>query len=336
MQKVGLLVAVFFLTAMIACAEKQKPKTPPDKVTVQLKWVHQAQFAGFYVAKAKGYYTAENLSVNFLEGGQGIDDVQALISGQADFAVVAPEDIFIQRSKGTPIKAIAVIYQRSAVVYISMVGSGIVRPSDFSGRTIATTGVGGAVRDMALQFHALVNKLGLNRSTIRLVPYDPNYEDFISGRVDVSAAYSTGGVVKLLQGGYRLNIIWPGDYGVHFYSDTIATSEQLIAEKTELVERFLRATLKGWRTAVGDPESAVNITLQNARVQDKELQMTMMEALLPLVYNGEDPIGWMNGERWQDMHRILLEQRILPAALPDPSQVYTSRFVKAIYEGGTR
>ena len=167
---------------------------------------------------------------------------------------------------------------------------------------------------MIFQFQALIKKLNLNPSRIKLVAYDPDYVDFYERKVDVTAAFLTGGVIKMRQKGYKLNLIWPGDYGVRFYSDTLVTNERLIAQKPELVTRFLRATLKGWREAVGDPEGAATVTLKYAQIKDLKFQKAMMEALLPLVHTGEDQIGWMKAEEWERMHRILLEAGAYPGA----------------------
>jgi NitT/TauT family transport system substrate-binding protein len=328
--------AFLVLTLLLAVAcQPHSEQRPLDKVTVQLKWVHQAQFAGLYVAREKGYYAREDLEVNFLEGGQGIDNVDAVISGRAQFAVTTPEDVLISRSRGVPLQAIAAIYRRSAVVFLALAGSGITRPYDFLGKTVASGGEGGALRDFEFQFLALVKKLGLDLSKIRVVPNDPKYTAFIKGDVDVTAAFSTGGLIRLRQQGLKLNLIWPSDYGIHFYSDTLVATDETIKERPALVARFLRATLKGWRDAIGNSDEAVATTLKYARVKDPHFQTAMMEGLLPLVHTGEDHIGWMKPAVWRGMYHVLLEQKILNAPL-EVDQAYTMRFLEEIYGGGAK
>jgi NitT/TauT family transport system substrate-binding protein len=331
-QATGLLL---FLVVLMACAKREQ-STLPDEVTLQLKWFHQAQFAGFYVAQDRGYYTDENLRVRFLEGGPDIDAAQSVVSGLADFAVVAPEDILIKRSQGKPVAAIAAIYRRSAVVFVSMADSGITCPFDFMGKRVAVAGPAGAIRDLKLQFDALMNKLQLDVSNVELVPYDPQYAAFLKGQADVTPGYLTGGVVKMRQQGVRLNLIWPGDYGVRFYSDTVMTSERMVDQKAAVVTRFLRATLKGWRVAVGDPEAAVAVVLKYVRSPDANLQEAMMQALVPLVHTGEDHIGWMKAEDWREMRRVLLDEGVIAAPVADLSKAYTLRFLEAVYGGPTR
>jgi len=282
------------------------------------------------VAQEKGYYAQENLKVNFLEGGPGVDIAQRVLSGQADFGVLAPEFILMARSQGQPLTSISAIYRRSAVVFVARADSGIVRPADFLGKTVATKSESGAVVDLETQFYAMMNQLGLDVSQVNIVPYDSDYTAFYQGEADVTAAYFTGGLIRMRQQGLQLNLIWPADYGVHFYSDTLVTTDELVAENPDLVLRFLRASLRGWQTAIEDYTQAVAITLEYAQVKDAALQTAMMEAMLPLVHTGEDHIGWMKAERWQGMYDILHEQRLLAAPF-DVQRAYTLRFLQEIY-----
>ena len=301
-----------------------------DLVTVQLKWVHQAQFAGFYVALEKGFYADEGLAVALIPGGNNVDLARSLIDGTADVAVLAPEDIIIQRSRGLQLKAIAAIYRRSAVVYLSMPGSGIHRPSDFMGKTIAASGPHGSVRDFEIQLAAMMKILGLDMAQVHLVPYDPAYVGFLKGEVDVTAAYTTGGLIKIRSQGVSPNIIWPGGYRVRFYSATLAATDRTIAEHPEKIRRFLRATLKGWQTAIGNPSGTVDIVLKYAMIKDRALQTAMFDVLLPLVHTGEDSIGWMHAEAWHEMHRVLSEQGIVQKPLDPVEQIYTMQFLESL------
>ncbi len=97
MRKIARIMAEIVLSGLLifGCGRSQPPKAP-DEVKLQLKWLHQAQFAGFYMAQEKGYYAKENIKVTFLEGGQDVDIAGSVISGKADFGVVSPEEILIR------------------------------------------------------------------------------------------------------------------------------------------------------------------------------------------------------------------------------------------------
>lgn len=327
-----LLWCLALLISVSGCDGQQQEQKPGDEVRVQLKWVHQAQFAGMYMAQEKGYYAGEGLKVSFLEGGQGIDNALVLNSGQAQFAVTTPEDVLISRSRGVPLQAIAALYRRSAVVFLAKADSHITRPQDFAGQKVAAGGEGGALRDLELQFLAMVRRLRLDTSKITVVPFDPKYTAFIEGDVPVTAAFSTAGLIFLREKGLKLNLIWPGDYGIHFYSDTLVTTDDTIRDNPGLVTRFLRATLKGWQDAIQNGQEAVTITLQYAVVKDPQYQTAMMEGLLPLVHTGEDHIGWMRGEIWQGMYSILWKENLLTAPF-EVHQAYTMRFLETVYGG---
>lgn len=335
MRRTTYCFPILALLVVAAACEPHQEKKAPDEVTVQLKWVHQAQFAGMYVAQEKGYYAQEGLRVNFLEGGQGVDNAEVVISGRAQFAVTTPEDVLISHSRGVPLQAIAAIYRRSAVVFLAMADSHITRPQDFAGKTVAAGGEGGAARDFEFEFTAMIRRLGLDLSKIKLVPYDPSYTGFMKGDVEVTAAFCTAGLIFLREKGLKLNLIWPCDYGIHFYSDTLVATDETITNHPDLVTRFLRATLRGWREAIQNYQEAVAITLQYARVKDPKYQTAMMEGLLPLVHTGEDHIGWMRTEVWQDMYDILWEEHILDAPF-EVNRAYTMRFLEEIHGGGSR
>jgi NitT/TauT family transport system substrate-binding protein len=323
---------LFLLALLLFGCEVSQPPKPPDEVKVQLKWVHQAQFAGFYMAQEKGYYGQENIKVTFLPGGVGISPVEQVLCGKADFGVDSAENILVSRGEEKPAVGIAAVYRRSAVVFVAMTDSGIVRPADFLGKTVAIGGEGGGIRDYELQFHAIMKRLGLDVSKVKIIPWDPALRAFLQGEAEIAPCYATGNLIKLRQQGLKLNLIWPSDYGIHFYSDTLLTTDRLISENPELASRFLRATLKGWREAVEDYRQAVTITLKYAQVADPELQTAMMEAMLPLVHTGEDRIGWMKPEVWQGMYRILLEQNLLAGPF-DVDRAYSLRFLKEVYGG---
>lgn len=302
-----------------------------DKVTLQLKWVHQAQFAGFYAALEHGYYRSENLKVTLVEGGRGVNPSEALVQNKADFAVLAPENILLKRSHNKAIKAICAIYRTSAVVFLSQKGSGIIRPQDFAGKTIAVEGSKG-IRDFEFQLKALMKNMDVSMDDMTFVPYDTSYKGFIAGDIDITPAYLTGGYIKLKAQNIPMNVIYPGDYRVRFYSDVLATTDRMIESNPGLSLRFLRASLKGWIYALENIEKATTNVLKHARIKDRQLQLSMLEAAVPLVHTGDRHIGWMEKSRWQGMHNILLEQGILSKPLNSIDDVFSMALLKKVYD----
>ena len=330
-RRIRWTIVMSVIVAVVGCTRHEDP-LPVDEITLQLKWLHQSQFAGFYLAQEKGYYADERLKVNFLEGGLNVEVVASLLSGDADFSVVSSELVLVNRQKKKePIIAIAAIYRRSAVVFAAMEKSGIMAPHDFIGKTVAVLGHTESYSEFETQFNAMMKRQGVDTSLMTLVPYDPNYAAFYAGDVDITAAYYTAGVIHIRNKGHNINLIWPNDYGIHVYSDTLVTTERMVDKKPDVVERFVRASLRGWRDAVGDPDKAVTATLRYAKVKDRNLQSDMMTALIPLVHTGQGKVGWMEEAVWMQMHQVMVDQKILDQPIEDLSKVYTTRFLEGFH-----
>jgi len=107
----AILPVITVLVLLTLGCQTKEPERPPDEVTVQLKWHHQAQFAGFYAADQNGYYTAEGLRVNFIEGGPEVDVHNSVLDGTAQFAVAAADTLIVSRSEGKPLGAIAAVFR---------------------------------------------------------------------------------------------------------------------------------------------------------------------------------------------------------------------------------
>jgi len=324
------LLLIFAPVFLLLSCSPPPPETPKNTVTLQLKWMHQGQFAGFYMAKQKGYYAAENIEATFLEGGKDVNMFEGLHTGKADFAIVSGESILSEHVENTGVKAVAVIYQRSPVVFVAQTGSNITRPQDFIGKVIAVSGLEkGGLSEALIQFKALMNRMGLQPHDYRLAPYDPLFHDFLSGKVDVTPVYLGNGAVKLRELGLSLNIVWPGDYGIPFYSDTLATTSAYLEKNPDLALRFVRASMRGWKDVVENADAAVEATMQYAPNSNPRLQRKMIDAQMPLVHTGEHPLGWMEPKIWYSMHRTLVEHNLLEGPLPDVDAVYTLDLLNA-------
>ena len=318
-------IFIIFFTCF-GCVPESENLPAPDSITVQLKWVHQAQFAGFYAAVEKGFYAAENLDVTLVPGGVGINIIDEVLSGNADFGLVGAEHVILSRSAGKPVKAIATTYRNNPFVLVTMPGSGIVSPLDFKGKIINIGGTDGEV-----QFKALLTKIGLSESDVEIIPYSYDLEPFYRGEVDITSAFSAGSLIGIQKSHPDVNVIWPIDYGIHFYSDTLFTTDSLIENNSDLVLRFLRATIKGHLYAIEQPEETLEICLRYAEDPDPEVQRIMLERSIQLIYTGQDDIGWMRAEVWQDMHDNLYQQGLLNSRV-EIDQIYTIKYLEKIYK----
>lgn len=312
-----------FLTGGAACSPVSST-TELTPVTVQLSWSHQSQFAGFYAAEQQGYFEEEGLEVSFVEGGPEVDFIAPVAEGKAQFGIAQPADLILARAEGKPLRSIAVIFRRSPIVFLSLADSGITRPQDFVGKKIRTA----VTMDQTLQ--ATMMKVGITPDQYELVYLPSDVDQFASGEVPIWAGYINVFALEVQRAGYKLNIVSPDDYGIHFYGDVLITTDDLILKNPDLVQRFVRATLKGWTYALENPEDIGTYVQKYKQDADPGLEADKMIASIPLVNTGEDFIGWMKPEAWEAMAETLRTQEALTAPL-DVRDVYTMKFLEEIY-----
>jgi len=316
--------ALIILTLALTACASASPTPTLTPVVVQLRYTHQAQFAGLYAAEQNGYFQAERLAVHFLEGGPTVDMLAPVLNGTAQFGVYNADGLIVARADGKPLHAIAVVYRRSPGVFIALADSGIRKPQDFVGKTIATGRPGIPL------LHALMARVGVRDDQYTVVDSTPDLAQLYSGQVQVRNVFLTNEVLAAEAAGYTLNLIFPDDYGIHFYADTLFTTDDLIARNPDLVRHFLRAALKGWTYAIENPTTIGPMVTKYRANADVIHENAFMEASLPLVNTGEDQIGWMKPEIWAGMEQTLREQNVLTKPL-DVAQVYTMQFLKEIY-----
>lgn len=317
----GTLVFAFVISA---CSQNPTVEEP-DQVTVQLSWSHQAEFAGLYAAEQQGFFAEESLDVSFLEGGPEADYLTPVVDGRAQFGISQPADLILARADGKPLRSIAAIYRRSPIVFFALADTGIARPKDFAGKTIRSA----VTIDWTLQ--ALMNRAGIGPDQYETVYLPSDVEEFASGEVPVWAGFINVFTLEVERAGHDINIIFPDDYGIHFYGDQLITTDDLIAKDPDLVQRFVRAALKGWTYAVENPSAIGGFVQKYNPGADADLESAQMTASIPLVNTGEDFIGWMKPEVWSAMEQTLREQNLLMAPL-NPEDVYTMQFVAEMYD----
>lgn len=316
-------IHLLLITLLSACGTVT-PTRPLTPITVQLRWTHNAQFAGFYAADQNGYYAAEGLSVKFVEGGANMDFIQPVLNSSAQFGITNADGLITARAESKTIRAIATIYRRSPQVYFALEESGIKRPQDFVGKKVRVVTASAGILE------TMMTRVGIRRDQYTAVNIAANLAPLYAGDIDVSSGFLTNEVITAQNAGYKLNIIYPDDYGIHFYADTIFTTDELIAKDPQLVTRFLRATLKGWTYAVENPAQVGALVQKYNATADAALENVKMTSSLPLINTGEDHIGWMKAGIWSGMEKTLREQKVLTQTV-DVSQVYTMQFVKEIY-----
>lgn len=306
--------------------QTNKNVIPIQEVTLKLKWLHQAQFAGNYVAAEKGFYNKQGLKVNLVPYDFKSTPIDSVVNGEADFGIAGADELLIAREKGAPIKAIAVIFKNNPVVAYSLKKSGIIKPQDFIGKTV------GIEKNSNIEYlyDAMMEKLHIDRSKIKEVPIGSDASELLNGTVDVATGYITNEPNLVKETGQEVNIMLASDYGVNMYADVIFTTENLINTNPDLVGRFLSASLEGWQYAIENEKEAVDLTLKYATNSSIIHQQNMLSESIPLINDGSSPVGWMELNQWEQAYNILLDQKILSKPM-NINDAFTMKFLSNYY-----
>ncbi len=323
-----LLLGIGVVIALAGCGSNQPAAAavPASPVTVQLAWVHSVEYSGFYFAEENGYYAEEGLAVELAELGSA-GPIQRVVAGEAQFGITSGDTLVTARAEGSPIVAVATIYQRSPVAFISLAEKNISRPQDLVGAKVlvhfdGTTG---------LVYNAMLSSVGIDPSRINSVPRTNFGNDpLLTGQVDVMDAFVTNQPVQLALDGHQINAILASDYGIDVYANIIFTSEEIIAQDPDMVERFLRATVRGMQSAVDNPEVAAALALRYNPELSLESEVESMRRSLPLIDPADSFPGHMTAENWQTTYQILLDQGFMSGPL-DVEAGYTLTFLEKIY-----
>ena len=263
------LSLAFILTMQVAATEQTPSKKFSENdlkhVNLQLVWLHQFQFAGYYAALEKGFYREAGFKVTISEGGPGRSPVNEVISGRASYGVGKGE-ILLHRLHGKPVVAIAVIFQHSAIILLAKKESGIDNPQRMIGRRVMRLKGDDAAEDIAM-----FRKEGISLEQINIIPSTYDIKDLIDDKVDVFNAYITNEPYFLKVRSIPVSIISPRTYGIDFYGDCLFTSEQELKEHPKQVKAFREASLRGWEYAMAHPEEIVDLIKKSMVLKNRKI-----------------------------------------------------------------
>jgi NitT/TauT family transport system substrate-binding protein len=251
-------IAVFCACALSLCfasASFAAPAGKLDKVILQLKWLPQSQFMGYYVADAKGYYKDEGIDVTLLSGGSDIIPEQQVSSGVADIGVTWVSSLLKYQEKGWGFVEVAQVFQKSAMLLVSKSETGIKGPKDLKGKKVGSWFGGNEY-----ELYALIESAGLDREKdLKMVQQDFTMDQVKKGDIDAASAMTYNEYGLLLESGYskdKLNVIDMNDAGVAMLEDCLFVTAKWARKNPDLLVRFLRASIKGWADASKNPEAA--------------------------------------------------------------------------------
>ena len=267
-----------------------------DAVTIQLRWHHQFQFAGYYAALEQGYYREEGIDVRLVPGSPERQPVDEVLSGRAQYAE-GNSEVLLHRLQGKPLVALAAIFQHSPSVLITLKASGIDSVHELAGNKVMLMS-----KSEDADFLTMFLSEGIALNQLDILPSSFNLDDLLQGRVQAFNAYLTNEPFLLQKRGIGYNVIAPSNYRIDFYSDILFTSEAELRNHPERVEAMRRATLRGWRYAMDHPDEIIDLLINKYQVRKtrEHLQFEARE-MRTLIFPDLIEIGHMNPWRWKHM-----------------------------------
>lgn len=271
---------------------------PSAKLRVQLQWMHQAQFAGLYLAQMRQYFEDEGLAVELLEGGPNINPISVLQNGKADIAVSWLNNAWNLTTPEQPVTNIGQVFSGSSVVVICRISTGILRPADLWGKRIGVWEIGDQ-----LLVKEMLRQLSIPLDYVEITKQRPDGQDLIDGTLPCVTAMRHNEYWKILAAGVPstdLLVLSPETFGIpHIEDGFYVNSERLASpEFRDQLARFVRAARKGWQAARTTPTLALESTQRIAPHLDREHQQYMLETILGITASPEK-FGFLDISRYQ-------------------------------------
>ena len=271
------------------------------KVTIQLSWFDQFQFAGYYMAKEQGFYKDAGLDVQILPFSLGMNIPKMVNDGDVDFAI-GRENLILEKAKYPKIIALAAIFQATPLVLLTTKDSGIDSFNKFENKKLMRTKDDGS----EVSIKAMLASSKIDVKSIAQVEHSHNIYDLIDKRVDIISAYTSKAPYILQKEQIKYNIFYPKDYGFDMYSDFLITNIDKYNNDYNIVEKFKKASLKGWEYAYNNIEKSVDIIFEKYNTQNLSKEELIFEAneLKKLSYLNISRLGDMKQEKVQRIYDL--------------------------------
>ena len=323
----GLLVCAATVLALTAACGDDDAEGPLEQVVFMAGYRPQANlpFVAVYVAEARGFFADEGLEIDIRHSTQG-EHGQLLLAGEVDVTTATAAQALRQRANGLPVRTIALFGQRGDQGFVVHADSGIETPADFEGRSVGFKG--GVVPAELLALLATAD-LGPDDVQLQAVGFDERV--FIERQVDVFPVFLNNEPNRIRNAGVDIRVFDPHDHGIATLGVTYFVHEETTIERRELVERFLRAALRGAHYAASHPDEAIDLVLEYAEGADRAHQRFLFDTDLR---NAEraNGMGRATLEQWDALQDLLLQYDEQFSGPVDVSTVFDPSFADALYD----
>ena len=279
-----------------------------EKVTLQLQWKHQFEFAGFYAAKEKGYYRDSGMDVRFkeLKNDSSITDI--VLSGKAQYGLTY-SSIISEYLNGKPLVFVANFFKQSPLVLVAQ--ANIKSPKELKGKRIM--GLSDRIHNITLL--SMLNQFNIKKGDFINISTNFKLDDFIDKKIDAISIFTTNELYELSQQGIQYTVFDPVVYGAKYYDANLFTSQKELTEHPQRVKKFKDASIKGWEYALSHQEEIINLILKKYNTQNKTKEALRFEAkqieyiILPKVH----PVGSIDKGRVRIIAENFMQAGFIPS-----------------------
>ena len=313
-------------------------------VKLQLQWLPQGQFAGYFAAVENGYFEEEGLEVEIIPSGGDIVPQDALANGDVDYAIAWVPKVLGSIEQGANLTNIAQIFQRSGTLQVSWADSGIDSVADFEGKKIGSWGFGNE-----WEIFAAMAAEGLDSSTVEIITQDFNMNAFLQGDIDAAQAMTYNEYAQLLEtvDPDTGELYTEDDFNVISYQDTVgamlqdaiwADTERLESDEAyqETTVAFLKAVIKGWAFVRDNPEDASEITIAAGSGWGPSHELWMVNETNKLIWPAPNGIGVIDEAAWDQTVEGALsavnESGASPITEEPPASAWTNEYIEQAIE----
>jgi NitT/TauT family transport system substrate-binding protein len=315
------ILATAALTAFVSGCKAPPPATLLTKVTLQADWYPQPEHGGFYTALSKGYYKEEGLDLTIEPGSQYTIPDQQVAVGAAEFGMGSSDRTLESVADGHPLVAVAATMQSDPQGIMVRKDSPIHGFGDLHGHSIA-------VKPGSTWFQYLVKRFKL--SDVKEIPATMSVANFVADPNYIQQAFATSEPFFARQAGIETRVLLTRDAGYNPYR-VMFTARDFLQQHPDVVAKFVRASIKGWREYLKDPAPANQIIAKlNPALSPEWMKFSWQGLLDGHFVAGDDPtgsqLGQMTADRWTTMYQQLVDLKVIDKPF-DPATAYTLQFV---------
>ncbi len=321
----AIMLAGVFLVAGCSAQDSQPAELTP--VQFRLDWIPGAQHSAFYLARERGYYANEGIDLEIIVGSGSSDSVKQLGSNAVEVALVDALVLVQAIEQGVPVKSVAAYYQRSPITLMSPESDPVNDPQELLGDVTLGSKTGSATYQGLI---ALLAANGIRQEDINLAEIGFGVQPLLVGQVDAMMGFTMNEPIEAEDNGMPIHELMISDYGVNAYGLTIAASNTFAADHGDLLDAFLRASLRGMEDAAAEPQAAVDAVANAVDEINVDRELKVLARTVPFWSSdatAENGMGWQTTAQWQGTIDTAVTLELIQSPI-SPEAVYTNEHIE--------